>query len=111
MWTQQRISDWADETFGEVLDNTSLIMRADGELDELYDAAEDLEGVSGLDPHYEELESKLMEEAADIMIVLMRIFEYRGAHFQDIIDKKMEVNVKRKWTKFGNGHGQHDGNE
>ncbi len=47
------------------------------------------------------------EEAADIVIVLQRLFESYSTTQQAEVDKKMAINRKRKWTRLGNGHGQH----
>ena len=47
------------------------------------------------------------EEAADVVIVLMRLFEYLGTDMWAEIERKMKINRKRVWKKDPDGHGYH----
>lgn len=94
--TQQTISDWANATFGVPTTDASIGWRANGELNELINALRD-----------DDANPKAVEEAADVIIVLMRLFQRRGVQFWDEVEKKMKVNRGRKWTRTGDGHGQH----
>lgn len=94
--TQQTISQWANETFGEPVTNLSIARRAQKEMDEL---------VLGLIHNDADLHAPV--EAADVIIVLMRIFERFGTTWQAEVNKKMAINRARKWVLDGNGHGSH----
>jgi phosphoribosyl-ATP pyrophosphohydrolase len=52
-------------------------------------------------------------EAADVFIVLMRMFDRMGVEFSEVIDAKMELNRRRRWVSTNTGHGYHvrDGSE
>jgi phosphoribosyl-ATP pyrophosphohydrolase len=54
-------------------------------------------------------EADMIEEAADIIIVLMRVFHNRGVDYRDVIDRKMRKNRSRQWKLDGTGSGQHVG--
>lgn len=94
--TQKTITQWADETFGMPVTDHSIAVRAMGEMVELYHKL-----------HVDDAHPGAAEEAADIIIVLMRIFERRGVHFWDEVERKMAINRARKWQLTGDGHGQH----
>jgi hypothetical protein len=94
--TQATICAWADVTFGPVTSALSIGQRAMLEMDELILAlAED-------DGH-----PKATEEAADVIIILMRLFASRGEDFMDVVSRKMVVNRAREWRLTGTGHGFH----
>lgn len=94
--TQLSISEWAEETFGPSGSNARAIARANEEMAELIrHAASD-------DRH-----SKIAEEIADIVIVLMRVCTRVGASLHDEINKKMARNRIREWRRDGTGHGYH----
>ena len=94
--TQQSISQWANATFGEPRTNLSIAARARKEMDELVNVLAD----SDRDP-------AAVVEAADVIIVLMRLFERMGTTWQAEVDKKMAINRARRWVLDGNGHGSH----
>lgn len=98
METQETISKWAVDTFGVAADDLSVAIRANTEMAELLRALAE-------DPEH----PKAPEECADIIIVLMRIFERRGVNYHDVIDAKMQVNRARIWQLDGRGHGYHVG--
>ena len=94
--TQASIAEWADATFG-TQDSRRVALRASSEMHELVEAA--LFGD----------EADMIEEAADIIIVLMRVFHNRGVDYRDVIDRKMRKNRSRQWKLDGTGSGQHVG--
>lgn len=94
--TQQSICTWANETFGTSYTNAGVAARANQEMSELLMALARDDSFSGAP-----------EEAADVMIVLMRVFERFGTTWQQEVDKKMAVNRGRTWKLDGSGHGYH----
>ena len=94
--TQETISQWALETFGPTGSNLRVALRMNNEMAELIDKL----AVNDNDPN-------AIEEAGDIIIVAMRLFERFGVNFWDVVETKMVVNRARKWTKDGTGCGQH----
>jgi NTP pyrophosphatase (non-canonical NTP hydrolase) len=95
---QPSICSWADRSFGET-EALGCAIRANEEMSELLSALRDWDG----DLKNEEIPI----EAADVMIVLMRLFEIFGVDYQDVIDRKMRKNRRRKWKRTGTGHGYH----
>ena len=94
--TQKSISQWANETFGRPVSNWTIARRALQEANELeYKLCEN------------DVSPSAVEEAADVIIVLMRLFERFGADWQVEVDKKMAINRGRQWVLDGRGHGQH----
>lgn len=96
--TQKSISDWAVETFGATGSNLRVALRMNNEMAELLDKL----AKNDTDPN-------AVEEAGDIIIVAMRLFERFGVNFWDVVEAKMLVNRARKWKKDGTGCGQHVG--
>lgn len=94
--TQQSIAAWALETFGEPASNLSIAMRAAREMNELIESLE-----------FYDRNTHAPVEAADVIIVLMRLFERMGTTWQAEVDKKMTINRARKWVLDGEGHGSH----
>lgn len=94
--TQQSISQWAHETFGDPVSNLSIAKRAEKEMKELLTSLEFLDR-----------NTHAPVEAADVIIVLMRLFERFGTTWQAEVDKKMAVNRARTWVLDGEGHGSH----
>lgn len=94
--TQQSISLWATETFGEAGSNLRVAIRANEEMSEL------LRCLSTDDRH-----PKAAEEIADVVIVLCRAAERLGVDIWDKVEEKMAINRTRVWTKDGSGHGYH----
>lgn len=98
VWTQQQISDWADRTFGTAYDALTIGVRANEEMAELLTAlAADRVGES----------AKVMEELADVVIVLKRLAAIHGGDLDAAIDRKMDINAKRDWKLRGDGTGFH----
>lgn len=96
METNEAICAWANEAFGPAVTRLSIARRAAEEMDELIAALEE-----------DDRHPKAPEEAADIIIVLARLFEEFGTTEQAEIDRKMTVNRMRKWRQTGTGHGYH----
>lgn len=94
--TQQSITQWADETFGDTTSNLRIAARANEEMAEL------LRALSVDDEH-----PKAAEECADIVIILYRLLSRLDADLFAEIDKKMQTNRARVWKKDGSGHGYH----
>lgn len=92
----ETISEWATATFGEVKNNISIATRANKEMAELLH----LLAICDTDP-------KAAEEAADVVIVLCRLFTRLKTRLQAQVDAKMKINRGREWTVDGSGHGQH----
>ena len=95
--TEQSITDWAAKTFGGEVTPAVLAVRANHEMAEL------LRELIIHDPSPE----KIAEEAADVLIVLYRIFGLCGTTAQQAIDEKMAVNRRRRWKTTGDGVGWH----
>lgn len=94
--TQATIAKWANTTFGEPATNLSIAMRAQKEMSELIRKLEEDDWHQGAP-----------EEAADVIIVLQRIFSRFDRSGTDEVDRKMRTNRARKWQLTGDGHGQH----
>ncbi|SOD42303.1 MazG-like family protein [Nitrosovibrio sp. Nv4] len=94
--TQESISAWAEHVFGPAGSNARTVGRANEEMAELIRAA-----TSDRPIH------ELVEEAADVVIVLYRLAARNGYSLDAAIDAKMALNRIRKWTKDGTGHGYH----
>lgn len=107
--SQRSIVDWADHTFGKVLDPLTSGSRAASEMKEfigkLNEALSDRETSQAALPyiHFGELCS----EAADIVICLYRMVDGMGADLGSEIDRKMAINRQRQWRSHGDGTGQH----
>jgi len=93
---QFTISEWAMSVFGEAGSDARVAARANEEMAELIRAC-----TSGAPV------DKIVEEAADVVIVLYRIFSRNGRQMAEEVDKKMAVNRTREWHKDGTGHGYH----
>ena len=85
--TQETVSRWSEETFGEVGTNIRVAARANEEMAEL------LRALSQDDNH-----SRASEEMADVVIVLYRLATRMGVDLHAEIDRKMAVNRTRKWN-------------
>lgn len=94
--TQHSIQAWANMAFGPAPDPARVAARANEEMAELLRAATS-----------EQPPEVLIEEAADVVIVLMRFAEVVGEDLMKEIDRKMTVNRGREWKKDGTGHGYH----
>ena len=49
----------------------------------------------------------ILDECADVIIVLARLVDYYGSSISEIVNQKMAVNRQRRWVVDGNGHGHH----
>lgn len=94
--TQKTICDWAEETFGPAPSLARIAARANEEMAELLRHA--TSGQAG---------EKLVEEAADVVIILYRIAENCGLDLLAAVDEKMVVNRAREWRLDKTGHGYH----
>ena len=86
METQKTVSQWSEDTFGEVGSNIRVAARANEEMAEL------LRALSQNDNH-----PMAGEEVADVVIVLYRLATRMGIDLHAEIDRKMAVNRTRKW--------------
>lgn len=94
--TQQSVAQWCTETFGPAASNMRIATRANEEMSELLAllAADDNAMKAG-------------EEAADVVICLMRLAEGLGIDLNHEINRKMKINRARKWALTGDGRGYH----
>ena len=95
MHTPASINNWALQTFGPDKSLAIVAARANLEMAELVDAI--AMGKSKED---------IAEEASDVLIILYRLFNMCNTNVYDAVDRKMEINRKRKWKK-ANGIGHH----
>lgn len=93
---QASISSWAENTFGPSSSNARVAARANEEMSELL---RDLTADDN-NPH-------AIEEAADIVIVLMRLAGRMNRDLMAEVDRKMAVNRTRQWNVDASGHGYH----
>ncbi len=93
--TSKSIGEWADGAFGPATNYLSSAARANEEMAELITA------VSRLDL------LQTANECADVVICLHRLVNDLGCDLQELVDRKMAINRKRKWQPDGNGHGKH----
>ncbi len=91
---QQTVCEWVEATFGPVASNARIVSRANEEMAEL------VKDVSIDDRH-----ANLVEEAADIVIVLYRLAERMGADLLEEVDRKMAKNRARRFVSDGSGCG------
>lgn len=108
METQVTICEWADNTFGKIVDTVDAVDRASQELKELRNAAVDydlIRNFGGSAEHSARL--KVGQEIADVIIVLKRLAQHLLLPTDILVDTKMEINRERKWKVDGRGHGQH----
>lgn len=95
MWTQKRIANWADTTFGVAKNPFAIFSKTQAEFNELIIAVD------------ERHRADICKEAADVLITLYHFVNSLGGDLDEEVDKKMEVNVKRVWKLNGDGTGQH----
>lgn len=94
--TQGTIAAWAADTFGDAASDARVAARANEEMAELLRHV-----TSGQD------NALIVEEAADVMIVLYRLCDRLGMNLDMAVQRKMAVNRRREWQKDGSGHGYH----
>lgn len=93
--TQKSIAAWADQTFGRA-DLLTIANRASQEASELVEAVYDRRTAG-----------EILEEAADVGIILRRLCHELGCDLDSAIDRKMAKNRLREWERIGNGDGRH----
>lgn len=94
--TQQSIAEWANRTFGPAPSLARIAARANEEMAELLRAAT-----------ADRSSLVLVEEAADVVIVLYRLAHASGYDLDAMVDAKMRENRTRDWKVDGTGHGYH----
>ena len=94
--TQKSIVQWADETFGPATSVARVAARANEEMAEL------LRKVT-----IDDSAPEVVEEVADVVIVLCRVASMLGSDLAAEIDRKMAINRQREWRKDNTGHGYH----
>ena len=94
--TTASIAQWAEETFGPIHNPARVAARANEEMAELLRAA-----TSEAPPF------ALVEEAADVVIVLARLVHVAGGDLWQAVEAKMAVNPERTWRRYDTGHGYH----
>lgn len=87
--TQKTVNEWQRSVFGEPVSPARTAARANKEMSEL--VTECVASYAHPD--------KIVEEAADVAILLMRLADVVGRDLFEAIDKKMAVNRnEREWT-------------
>lgn len=84
--TQHSITAWADATFGPARSPAQVAGRANEEMRELIRAVGQEHGTA-----------KIMDDCADVVIVLYRLAALLGRELQAAIDAKMATNRERCW--------------
>lgn len=107
-WSQAKIGEWGEKTFGRPANALSLVDRTKLEFDELFD----LTHYMGDDEHMVREQrfvsvDDVMEEMADVVIILNQIAYYLSQDLDAAVAAKMIKNLKRKWVKTGDGVGRH----
>jgi hypothetical protein len=93
--TQKSISAWCDSTFGPAKPLV-IARRAEVGLAELVNAIRDCKS-----------RPEIVEEAADVAIILRRLCNELGYDLDHAVDLKMAKNRSREWNVDGNGDGRH----
>lgn len=111
METQESISQWQIETFGDDSRNPkTMVTRTFEEMVELCHAAglrrDDLMDIIH-EVYNKDKTSVLAEEFADVAIMLAGTASCCWVDLQTVIDHKMEINRNRKWYRREDGHLQH----
>lgn len=94
-WTQAEVRSWAISKFGE-RGPLEIAIRGNKEMSELLSALQN-----------EMPKEDCVEECADVLVFLMQISEALGGDLIATFNKKMNVNVGRKWAKAKDGSYQH----
>lgn len=95
--TQARVAAWADQTFGPAQSLARIAARANEEMAEL------LRITTATPVHHQ----AVLDEAADVVIVLYRLARDAGGDLLEAVDRKMAVNRGRAWKLDSTGHGYH----
>lgn len=93
---QKSVAAWIRDTFGASSTNITAASRANQEMAEL------LKALAADDAH-----PKAAEEAADVVICLVRLFDNLGVDMWAEVTKKMAKNRARQWQLDGTGCGYH----
>ena len=96
METQQSINEWQLQTFGPVTDRYRLYHKFEQEVFELHD-----ECILGTNT------KAILEECADVYIMLVNLVKQYDGDLQDEVNKKMQINRQRTWKLNGDGTGKH----
>lgn len=91
--TQTSIADWGYQQFGPAGSSLKIGARANEEMSELMTALARAHS-----------NQKVAEEMADVVIVLSQLAAHIGVDLRKEVDKKMEINRNRTWTKTENGY-------
>jgi NTP pyrophosphatase (non-canonical NTP hydrolase) len=91
-WDQHAIHEWQRATFGEPRSNLSIAIRANEEMAVLLRCLSQ-----------DDNDTAARAEVADVVIVLCHLVERLGGTMARDVDDKMSVNVKRIWTRWGDG--------
>jgi len=94
--TSQTIHKWGSETFGNAPSVKPYALRAKKELNELIEAIDKGES-----------KDAILDEAADVTILLHRLAASLGNDLSEAVNRKMNINRTRQWTKSGDDVGQH----
>lgn len=92
---QQDAYDWQRETFNHNLSGLCYKLRE--EMSELNDVIVD--GTL--------IREEVLDECADVGILLMMIVHNFGADFLELIMNKMEINKRRTWVQLPDGRYKH----
>lgn len=90
------IAEWAQKTFGLATSGARVAARANEEMAELLRVT-----TSG------QPSTAIVNECADVVIVLARLAWMNGADLFEAVDAKMAVNRVREWKLDATGHGYH----
>lgn len=93
--TQKSIHDWALATFGEIKNIETIHERLMQEVEEYDDII--------LSGDY----TKAVDEMADCLIVLYQVASTLGVDLHEAVNRKMDINRRRKWKLHGDGTAQH----
>ncbi len=94
--TSTSIAEWADTIAGSVYTTIRMVERAQEELEELKDCV-----------MLEDESNSISEEAADVVIVLCRIFRDANIDLWSAVEAKMKINRARTWERDGSGVAYH----
>ena len=99
--TQLTISDWGHKTFGYPKNYVTIIKR-------MLKECKELEELIDNNAHFNDaLCDDIVDECADIYIVMCHVMTTIGYDLHACVDHKMEINRARKWNINGDGTGQH----
>lgn len=101
--TQVSITDWADRTFG-IRSPGEVAARMNVEVAELINGF----GTYGLAPQSPEAREHLLEECADVYIMLVQVVQkLGGSDLGALATMKMQTNRARRWERLRSGQMQH----